>query len=299
MKLEKIISRKDNLELELAIIEPKEEPKAIIQISHGMAEHKERYYEFMKYLTENGYICVIHDHRGHGESIKESEDLGYFYSENINYIVDDLEQVTEYIKEKYPNLEIVLFSHSMGTLVARNYLKKYDNKINKIILCGPPTENKLSSLGLILAKLLKPFYKEKTPNNLLNKMTFGNYNKNLSIENEWICSNIDTVTNYNKDKLCGFIFKTNGFVNLYKLMKQAFNNKDWKVQNKDLKIFIIAGKEDPVIQNTNKFKKLVEFIKNCGYNKVSYKLYDKMRHEILNETNNKIVYKDILDFIEK
>ncbi len=54
-----------------------------------------------------------------------------------------------------------------------------------------------------------------------------------------------------------------------------------------------------IILNTNKFQKLVEFMKNCEYNKERYKLYDKMRHEILNETNNKIVYKDVLDFIEK
>lgn len=299
MTLEKITSQKDSLELELAIIEPKGKPKAIIQISHGMAEHKERYYNFMNYLADNGYICVIHDHRGHGTSIKNNEDLGYFYSEDINYIVDDLYQVTEYIKEKYQNLEVILFSHSMGTLVARNYLKKYDNKISKIILCGPPTENKLSGLGLFLAKALKIFYAEKAPNNILNKMTFGNYNKNMKTENGWICSNNETVTKYNNDKLCGYTFKTNGFINLYKLMKQSFNKKDWNVQNKDLKIFIIAGKEDPVIQNANKFQELVEFIKECGYNNVNSKLYDKMRHELLNEIQNQIVYKDILDFIGK
>lgn len=40
-------------------------------------------------------------------------------------------------------------------------------------------------------------------------------------------------------------------------------------------------------------------MKNCGYNKERYKLYDKMRHEILNEINNKIVYKYVLDVIKK
>ena len=67
MKIENIVSEKDKLKLEAAILEPKIKPKGIIQISHGMSEHKERFYEFMKYLSENGYICVIHDHRGHGE----------------------------------------------------------------------------------------------------------------------------------------------------------------------------------------------------------------------------------------
>lgn len=296
MITEKIISKKDNLQLEISIMEPKEKPKAIVQISHGMAEHKERYYDFMNYLAKNGYICVIHDHRGHGASVNNNNDLGYFYSEDINYIVDDLYQVTKYIKEKYKNLDVILFSHSMGTLVARNYLKKYDDKISKVILCGPPTENKLSGLGLRIAKILKPFYSKNKPNKILNKMTFGNYNKNLNIENEWICSNVDIVKKYNEDELCGYIFTTNGFINLYKLLKRAFNEKLYKVQNKNLEIFLIAGDNDPVIQNTKKFKQLEQFLNKLGYKNTKSKLYSDLRHEILNEEEYEQIYKDILDF---
>ena len=90
-----------------------ENPKGIVQFSHGMAEHKERYFDFMQYLNERGYICVIHDHRGHGASVKSKKDYGYFYTENADYIVDDLFQVTEYVRDMYPGLEITLFSHSM------------------------------------------------------------------------------------------------------------------------------------------------------------------------------------------
>lgn len=299
MKIEKLNSNKDNLELEIAIIEPKKAPKGIVQISHGMAEHKERYYDFMQYLADNGYICVIHDHRGHGASVREDNHLGYFYTENIHYIVDDLYQVTEYIKDKYKGLDVILFSHSMGTLVSRNYLKKYDNKIKKVILCGPPTENKLAGIGLIIAKLTGIFYNENQPNKILDKITFGGYNRGLKEKNEWICTNIDTVNEYNSDKLCGYIFTTNGFINLFKMMKGAFNSKAWRIKNANLEIFIIAGKDDPVIKNEAKFKDLVLFIKKLGYNNVSSKLYENKRHELLNEINNKIIYKDILDFIEK
>ena len=101
MKIEKIKSSSDNLELELAYIEPKEEIKGVVQISHGMSEHKERYYDFMEYLKNQGYVVVINDHRGHGSSVKNKEDLGYFYTEDINYIINDLYDVTKYIKNKY------------------------------------------------------------------------------------------------------------------------------------------------------------------------------------------------------
>jgi hypothetical protein len=298
MQIENIISEKDCLQLEVAILEPKEKPKGIVQISHGMSEHKERYYEFMKYLSENAYICVIHDHRGHGASVKNKRDLGYFYTEDINYIIDDLYQITKYIKNKYPDLKINLFAHSMGTLVARGYLKKYDDKINKMILSGPPTENSMALLGLMIAKFLNIFYKKNVPNKLLNNLTFGNYSKDVNKKNEWICLNEDIVEAYNKDELCGYIFTTNGFINLYKLMINAFKKNNWNMKNKNLPIYIIAGRNDKVIQNEEKFTKLSKFITERGYKNVQSKLYNDMKHEILNEKNNKIVYKDILDFIE-
>ena len=298
MQIENIISEKDCLQLEVAILEPKEKPKGIVQISHGMSKHKERYYEFMKYLSENGYICVIHDHRGHGASVKNKRDLGYFYTEDINYIIDDLYQITKYIKNKYPDLKINLFAHSMGTLVARGYLKKYDDKINKMILSGPPTENSMALLGLMIAKFLNIFYKKNVPNKLLNNLTFGNYSKDVNKKNEWICLNEDIVEAYNKDELCGYIFTTNGFINLYKLMINAFKKNNWNMKNKNLPIYIIAGRNDKVIQNEEKFTKLSKFITERGYKNVQSKLYNDMKHEILNEKNNKIVYKDILDFIE-
>lgn len=299
MKIEKIKSQKDGLELEITIFEPSEKPKAIVQISHGMAEHKERYYPFMEFLAKKGFVCVINDHRGHGESVKKKEDYGYFYTENIDYIVDDLHQVTLFAKEKFQSLPVFLFSHSMGTLVSRNYLKKFDGEIEKLVLCGPPTENKLIKFAIFLAKLSKFFGKDNKPNKFLNKLTFGSYNRNLMIENEWICSNVETVEKYNDDEKCGFVFTTNGFINLFKLMEGAFNKKGWEVQNPNLKIFVIAGENDPVIQNKKKFEGLVKFLKERGYGNVSSKLYPSMRHEILNEKNNQNVYNDVLDFLCK
>lgn len=299
MEIEKIKSQKDGLELEISIFEPSGKPKAIVQISHGMAEHKERYYLFMEFLASKGFACVIHDHRGHGESVKKKEDYGYFYTENIDYIVDDLHQVTLFAKEKFQSLPVFLFSHSMGTLVSRNYLKKYDSEIEKLVLCGPPTENKLTNFAIFLAKLSKAFGKDNKPNNFLNKLTFGSYNKNLLIQNEWICSNVKTVEKYNEDEKCGFVFATNGFINLYKLMKEAFNKKGWEVQNPNLKIYVIAGEDDPVIQSKRKFEKLAKFLQKRGYNDVEFKLYPEMRHEILNEINNQIVYNDVLNFLMK
>ena len=59
MRIEKILSEFDGLGLEIAVIVPEGDPKGVIQFSHGMAEHKERYYDFMNYLSDHGYVCVM------------------------------------------------------------------------------------------------------------------------------------------------------------------------------------------------------------------------------------------------
>ncbi len=135
--MKKIKSPFDNLMLEVAVSETKTQPKAIVQFSHGMCEHKERYFEFMNYLNDNGYVCVIHDHRGHGASVINEGEFGNFYTEDISAVIDDMHAVTKYIKKNYPNLPLYIFSHSMGTLVARNYMKKsMKRKLTKLFFAA-------------------------------------------------------------------------------------------------------------------------------------------------------------------
>lgn len=294
-----IKSSSDGLKIELAYSIPQNEIKGIVQFSHGMSEHKERYFNFMEYLSNNGYVCIINDHRGHGNSVKDKNDLGYFYTEDVNYIIDDLYDITSYIKNKFPNKKLYLFSHSMGTLVARGYMQKYDNEIEKIILCGTPTRNQFTSFAIFMAYLFKTIGMGKKPNKILNYLTFASYNKEYKKENEWLSKNPENISIYNDDELCGFIFTTNGFINLYKLLKKAFEPQKYEMKNKNLDIFLIAGEDDPVIQSRQKFKELEEFLKKLGYKNIRSKLYPELRHEILNEKEYEQIYRDVLKFLEQ
>ena len=121
-KFYKTKSRVDGLLLEVMVIEPEGEVKGILQMCHGMAENKERYQPVMKKMAENGYICVMHDHRGHGNI--DNEDLGHFNDSSGNAIVSDVIQISDEIKVKYPDLPIILFGHSMGSLVVRCVMKR-------------------------------------------------------------------------------------------------------------------------------------------------------------------------------
>lgn len=276
-----IKSEFDGLDLNILIMKPKGKAKGVIQISHGMAEYKERYIPFMEFLNNNGYIAVIHDHRGHGDSVKSNIDYGYFYDDSAMGIGEDLHQITFYIKEKFPKLPIYLLGHSMGSMVARKYIKKYDKDINKLILCGAPSYNPDTKLAIKLVKFLIKVQGGNKRSKFLDRLTFGSYNKKFKIENTpnaWLCSNKDIVNSYNEDEKCGFVFTLNGFLNLFTLMQDIYNEEDYLVRNPNMAILFIAGGQDPVIISKRDWEESQIFLKNVGYDNVKGILYKNMRH---------------------
>lgn len=297
----KIISEQDGLSLSALLLEPDKSPKGIVQISHGMAEHKERYIPFMEYLQSKGYIVIASDHRGHGQSIRKKEDLGYFYETKAEYIVEDLHQITLWIKEQYPNLPVILFGHSMGSMIVRKYIKKYDCDIDKLIVCGSPSKNSMVNVGLLFTDVLSLFHNEKYRSLFLHNMTFGNYSKRFSSnkENSWLCTDEAIVEEYETCKNCGFVFTLNGFHNLFCLMKDIYKEKGWQKKKLTLPILFIAGEQDPVIGNEKKWCESQRFLNKIGYSNIQSILYPGLRHELLNEPNRLEIFKDIIQWIEK
>jgi len=297
-----INSNCDNLPLSVAIFAPEGEVKGVVQFAHGMAEHKERYFGFMEYLAENGYASIINDHRGHGASVKDPEDLGYFYDETTTYIVKDVHQLTLYIKERYPNVPVCLFGHSMGSIVAREYLKLYDRDIDKLVLCGAPGRNPASGIAKILIKLETARKGNRHRSEMMYNLSVGGYAKavpNAETECDWLSVNKENVKAYIEDPLCGFKFTLNGYKNLLGLLAGIFEEKDWLAANKDIPIIFIAGSEDPVIGKESTWLGSQNFLIKSGYKNVTGKLYKGLRHEILLEDSKEEVYKDVLEFLEK
>lgn len=296
-----IKSHRDGLPLSVLLVEPDIAPKAIVQILHGMSEHKERYLDFCEYLSKQGFVSVIHDHRGHGKSVYSKNDLGYMYKNGAKSLVEDANQISRMARKRYPELPIFLFGHSMGSLVARAYAKKYDRILDGLILSGSPSYNKASRLGLLMAKVGGKLLGDRTKGRLFHKMAFESFNANIKnpiSPNAWICSNEAVVKAYDESDLCGFVFTLNGFENLFKLMIDVYDTHNWRVNNPKLPIWFISGEEDPCMNNQEKFLKAVHLMKDVGYQNVSYNLYKGMRHEILNETDHSKVYQEIAATLE-
>ena len=301
MKEEKIniTSEYDGLKLEGRLISPESEIKAVIQLVHGMNEHKERYIDFMRFLAQNGYACFIHDHRGHGASLKNEEDIGYFYDAKAEAVVEDAYQITKYLRNRFETKKIILFGHSMGSMVVRKYIAKYDDKIDGLIVCGSPSKNGGAKLGLAMLKVMKTVKGERYRSPKLKNLMFNGYDKNNNMPNSWICHNEEIVKKYNQDKLCQYDYTVNGYENIVRLMIDIYNPQIYEKYNLELPIHFIAGSDDPVITSKRDWEKAQTFLKNLGYTNMTSKLYENMSHEILNEVDNKTVYQDVLNWIEK
>ncbi|MGX6962202.1 alpha/beta fold hydrolase [Vagococcus xieshaowenii] len=280
---------------------PNYPPKGIIQLVHGMAEYVERYEPFANFLIENGWGILGHDHLGHGQSVKRNTDYGFFDKHHgADVLISDTYLMTKIIKEKFPTTKIILLGHSMGSLIARNYLKRYSSDVDAAIIMGTTSGRLDLTFGLSLAKQLNRLAPKKT-NIRLNQLAFGSFHKNFpeSSTFNWLSKNQDNVHQYELDKLTGFTFTNNGFYTLFQLTKQA-NEKNWANDIRtNLPILVISGEKDPVGDFGKGPRKVAFDLRESGKQKLTLHLYQELRHELLNEEENELIMHDLLGWIEK
>lgn len=292
-----ILKASDSYPLSLNIYETNN-PKGVIQVIHGMEEHQDRYQEFALKLNQFGFNVVTSDMRGHG---KTAADLGYFKDKNGHLsLLDDQRLIREFIGKKYPNLPIILFGHSMGSIIVRNIIQTESSNYAKVILCGFPNPNPASKLGSILAKMITFFKGPKYRSKLLHNMSIGSFNKaikNPKTPVDWLSYNEENNHKYLEDPLCCFGFKCSAFRDLFTLLSNMTKTKGYKNLNSFLPILMIYGKDDPCVGGIKGVEKSVSILKKVGFNDLTIFGYDSMRHEILNEKDTKHIYQDIQNFL--
>ncbi len=279
-----------------------ENPKAVVQIAHGMAEHGERYEDFAKYLCEKNIAVFVNDHVGHGKSVKSDKDLGYFgESGGWDAFVEDEKTFTELIKSEFPGLPVVFFGHSMGSFIAREYIRRYgkDERIKAAVFCGTSGKNPASAIAITLAGTIAKAKGSRHKSEFINKMAFGPYNAKCEKRTpfDWLSTDTAQVDKYIADKYCGYLFTAAGYKDLFTILTKV-SGKDWfEAVNPDLPLLIISGEDDPVGAYGKGIKQVYNDLKEANKKDVTLKLYAGMRHEILNEVENKIVYEDIAAWV--
>ena len=281
---------------------PDTQPKAIVQIVHGIAEHTLRYDDYASWLNEQGIAVVAEDHMGHGGSVGEEGIVGYFHG-GWFAAVEDTYQLMRRTMEQYPGVPYILFGHSMGSFMARTILAKYpDSGIAGCIICGTAWQpGALLTVAMPLCKAMCRNGGDKKPSEPLKKIMFGAYNNKVEhkrTENDWLTRDDRIVDAYNADPLCGFTATAGLYrdmlTGIYYIQKQEALN----AMDKYTPILFTAGSADPVGDYGKGVQKAYEMFCGAGMTDVSIKLYPMCRHEILNELNNSCIYEDILRWIE-
>lgn len=108
-------------------------PKAVVCLLHGLGEHIGRYDHVVKFLNQNGFVCVAMDWRGHGLSEGKR---GHMPSHD--YLLDDVEELLKFSRSNFLDLPIFLFGHSFGGCAVLNYvLKKPKSELSGFIASSP------------------------------------------------------------------------------------------------------------------------------------------------------------------
>ena len=268
-------------------------PKAVVVIVHGMAEHKERYIPLIEKLTENNYSVVIADLRGHGESINDEYQLGRIGS--VDMMIEDIDLVVEYAKKHNPSTPIYMLGHSMGSLLTRMYIRKHSDKLTKLIISGTVSYKTGCIIAVALAKMKSRGKGKYKYSNLLFKFSNNNSsNPDLS----WLSYNKENVENYTNDPLCGFRFTNYSNYVLFKMTHNLHKHNRKNIVNSNLKIMSISGADDRTTSGTKGVRDSVKHLLLDGFDKLSYKEYPNMKHEILMEDEKDKVIADIIKFYE-
>ena len=210
----------DDLKISVVSVLPDAGPKAVLQLAHGMCGSKERLLPLMEYLAAEGVACYANDHRGHGESIKSEKDLGYMYDGGRQALVEDMKMLTDHIRGQFPGLPVFLLGHSLGSMAARAYLRRYPQSIDGLIVCGSPGYNPMAPVACNVLAAACRCGLGRFRTRMVQTLTSGMYNRRFASEGPqaWVCSDPQVRKDFNDNPKHNFKFTVNASCALLGLM---------------------------------------------------------------------------------
>lgn len=278
------------------------EPIGTIEIFHGMAEHILRYNDFAEELVKNGYVVIGHDHYAHGNSTT-IEQIGVIENGDfIEKVIEASKTVRNYYAKYFVDGTSYLFSHSMGSMAAQRYIQLYPKDFNKVVLCGTDINSVKYQLARILTKNIIKKHGPISYTKIVDQLTMKQFNKRFKKDHPdvgWLSENENNVKNYINDPLCGAPFPTNYYYSISSALVAAGKKENLDLINKNIKILLISGKDDPVTNFSKSTMKMLKRYKKLGIDSYAI-IYYNARHELLNEkdeTRNEVI-NDVIKFYQ-
>jgi alpha-beta hydrolase superfamily lysophospholipase len=265
--------------------DPAGRPRGVVQLTHGMGEHVQRYDALARALTGRGLVVYGQDHRGHGATARHPDELGQLGPDGWSQLVGDIDLLVSRIRDEQPGLPLVLLAHSMGSFAVQQYLLDHSDRVDAVVLTGTTALDQLEPA----LDLDKP----------IDLAVFNAAFAPARTEFDWLSRDEAIVDAYIADPRCGFGIDTDAAKDMFAGARRMADPGQVAAVRPDLPLYIAAGESDPVNANLALLNVLIDRYRAAGLTDVTVRTYPGARHEILNETNRDEVVASIIDWIDQ
>lgn len=283
--------------LNLYATEAQRPARAAIQVNHGLAEHAARYARFADALAARGYHVYAHDHRGHGATSAPDAPRGVFGRTNGgDKLITDVLAVHDAISEDHPGLPIVVFGHSMGGLVAMNFVLRYPRRVRAAAIWN--ANFSAGALGrLAQAVLLWERFRlgSDVPSRILPRLTFQDWASKVSdrrTDFDWLSRDTTEVDKYVADPHCGWDASVSMWRDIFGLVFYGADDRHFAAVPWDMPFSLVGGEKDPASNGGKAVEALAERMRRLGFSNLYSRVYPETRHESLNELNRDVITQD-------
>ncbi|AKH99540.1 lysophospholipase [Hoeflea sp. IMCC20628] len=266
------------------------QPRGVVQINHGLAEHAARYQRFAKFLAERGFHVYVHDHRGHGATRAPDAIPGAFAAKDgAEKAIADVAAIHALIGKRHPGLPVVTFGHSMGGLVALNFAERHPDASAALAVWNSNFNAGLAGRAGQGFLAIEAFFKgSDTPSAILPKLTFqawANAMPDRRTDFDWLSHDAAEVDLYVADPLCGWDATVSMWRDVFDLIYTGGSEARLVQLPKDLPVHLTGGAEDPATDKGAAITWLAGQMRKVGLTNVTLQILPKTRHETLNEIN--------------
>lgn len=275
----------------------KRQPRGVIQINHGLAEHAARYGRFADVMEALGFHVFAHDHRGHGYTRAPDAPPRMFARENgVDKVIADIGATHDLIAAEHPGLPVILFGHSMGGLIGLNYVLRHPERIRAAAIWN--ANFSAGALGRVAQTVLaweRFRLGSDVPSRMLPKLTFQDWAKKIKdrrTEFDWLSRDPAEVDKYVADPLCGWDASVSMWQDVFRFVFLGADDSNFTKVPKDLPFNLVGGERDPGTSGGKAVTALEKRLKTMGFSRVNARIYPETRHESLNEVNRNAITED-------
>lgn len=279
-------------------------PRAVVQINHGLAEHALRYERFADFLAERGIHTYAHDHRGHGFTTAPDAPPGRFGTPSgRDKIIADVAAIHDLIRAEHPGLPVIVFGHSMGGLIALNYVLRHPAGIHAAAIWNANFSAGLAGRAALAILAWEKFrLGSDVPSRLLPRLTFqawGRQVRGYKTPFDWLSRDPDEVMKYIDDPLCGWDASVSLWQDLFVFVFAGADDRNFSGLDRALPISLVGGEKDPATHGGKAVEHLAGRLGRMGFSNLNSTIYADNRHESLNELNRDVIMQDFADWLDR